>query len=131
MGGLVFLGMISLLGYKVYLRFSTKIKTPNGISSLEEISLGGQKQWIFIRGENRDNPVLLFLHGGPGEPIGGISSSRRLDTGLIGHFTVVHWDQRGAGKSYHSDIRVSSMSINQLVEDCSELIDYLRNKLNT
>ena len=131
MGGLVFLGMISLLGFKVYLRFSTKIKTPNGISSLEEISLGGQKQWIFIRGENRDNPVLLFLHGGPGEPIGGISSSRRLDTGLIGHFTVVHWDQRGAGKSYHSDIRVSSMSINQLVEDCSELIDYLRNKLNT
>ncbi|UCC16736.1 MAG: alpha/beta hydrolase [Dehalococcoidales bacterium] len=130
MAGLSFLGMVSLLGYKVYLRFSTRISTPNGINSLEEITLGGQKQWIFIRGKNKDNPVLLFLHGGPGEPIGGISSSRRLDTGLISHFTVVHWDQRGAGKSYHSNIPVSSMTFDRLVEDCSELIDYLRNKLN-
>ncbi|MFC1946550.1 alpha/beta fold hydrolase [Chloroflexota bacterium] len=131
LAGLLLLGMVSLFGYKVYLKLSTRINTPNSISSLEEITLGGQKQWLFIRGENKDNPVLLFLHGGPGEPIGGISSSRRLDAGLIGHFTVVHWDQRGAGKSYHSNIPVTSMSIDRQVDDCGELIDYLRDKLNT
>jgi len=129
LAGFIFISIVSLLGYKVYLRLSTRINTPNGISSLEEITLGGQKQWIFVRGKDKDNPILLFLHGGPGEPIGGISSSRRLDAGLIGHFTVVHWDQRGAGKSYHSDIPVSSMTLDRLVEDCNELINYLRKKL--
>ncbi|MHA2309181.1 MAG: alpha/beta fold hydrolase [Candidatus Heimdallarchaeaceae archaeon] len=111
---------------KIYLRYSTKIKTPNGISSLEEILLGGQKQWIFIRGTDQNNPVLIFLHGGPGEPSMGISSSRRLDAKLIKHFTVVHWDQRGAGKSFNTSTPDDSMTLGRLVEDCNELIDHLR-----
>jgi pimeloyl-ACP methyl ester carboxylesterase len=113
------------------LRISTKIDTSNGISSLEEITLGDLKQWIFIRGIDQNNPVLIFLHGGPGEPVFGISSSRSLDTELIKHFTIVHWDQRGAGKSYNSNIPVSSMTLERLVEDCNELIDHLRNRFNT
>jgi pimeloyl-ACP methyl ester carboxylesterase len=113
------------------LKNSTKIETPNGISSLEKITLGGLKQWIFIRGTDQKNPVLLFLHGGPGAPAMGMSSSRNLDAELIKHFTVVHWDQRGAGKSYNSDIPVNSMTFDRLVEDCNELIDYLRNRFNT
>ncbi|MFX1416136.1 MAG: alpha/beta fold hydrolase [Promethearchaeota archaeon] len=129
-GILLFL-LIGLLLYKQYLRYSTRIETPNGISSLEEITLGDLKQWIFIRGVDRNNPVLIFLHGGPGEPSVGMSSCRRLDSELIEHFTVVHWDQRGAGKSYSSRIPVDSMSLDRLVEDCNELIDYLRNKFDT
>jgi pimeloyl-ACP methyl ester carboxylesterase len=113
------------------LKNSTKIKTPNGINSLEEITLGEKKQWIFIRGEDIKNPVLIFLHGGPGAPLFGMSSSRRLDAELIKHFTIVHWDQRGAGKSYNNKITANSMTFNRLVEDCNELIDYVRNKCNT
>jgi pimeloyl-ACP methyl ester carboxylesterase len=113
------------------LRYSTKIDSSNGISSLEEISLGGLKQWIFIRGMDRNNPVLLFLHGGPGVPLLGISSSRKNDKELIKHFTVVHWDQRGAGKSYSRDIPVNSMTYERFVEDCNELIDYLRKRFRT
>lgn len=128
--GLLLLVFISLPVYKFYLKNSTKIETANGISSLEEITLGGLKQWIFIRGTDQKNPVLVFLHGGPGEPIAGISSSRKLDAELIKHFTVVHWDQRGAGKSYHRDIQVDAMTFNRLVEDCNELIDYLQNRFN-
>ncbi len=112
---LLFLAFISLLVYRVYLKNSTEIETPNGISSLEEIRLGALKQWIFIKGMDQNNPILLFLHGGPGEPMGGIPSSRIHDTGLIGHFTMVHWDQRGAGKSYSDDIPIHSMGQNQLV----------------
>ena len=128
---LILLAFIGLLIYRVILRNSTKIETPNGISSLEAITLGGVKQWIFVRGIDQRNPVLIFLHGGPGEPVMGMSSSRNLDAELIKHFTVVHWDQRGAGKSYSNDIPASSMTFDRLVEDCNELIDYLRDRFDT
>jgi len=121
---------IGFLLYKKYLRNSTKIETSNGISSLEEITLGNIKQWIFIRGINQNNPILLFLHGGPGAPLLGMSSSRKYDSELIKHFTVVHWDQRGAGKSFRGDIPVDSMTLDRFVEDCNELIDYLRNRFH-
>ncbi|MFX1460828.1 MAG: alpha/beta hydrolase [Promethearchaeota archaeon] len=129
--GVIILLFICLLSYKFWLGQSTKIKTPNGISSLEQIKLGGIKQWIFIRGVDQKNPVLIFLHGGPGEPALGMSSSRKLDVELIKHFTVVHWDQRGAGKSYSKEIPVDSMTLDQLVEDLNDLIDYLRNRFNS
>ena len=131
LAGLLVLGSISFLMYRVYLEKSTKIESPNGISSLEEITLGGLQQWIFIRGEDRNNPILIFLHGGPGAPLFGISSSRTLYAELIKHFTVVHWDQRGAGKSYSNDIPVNSLTFDRLVEDCNELIDYTRDRFNT
>jgi len=77
------------------------------------------------------NTILIFLHGGPSAPMGGMSSSRKFDAELIKHFTVVHWDQRGAGKSYNRDIPIDSMTHHRLVEDCNELIDYVRNKFDT
>jgi pimeloyl-ACP methyl ester carboxylesterase len=129
--GFILIAFTTLLLFKLYLRNSTKIKFPNGISSLEEITLGGEKQWIFIRGMDQNNPILIFLHGGPGEPTMGISSSRRLDAELIKHFTMVHWDQRGAGKSFNTSIPKDSMTLDRIVEDCNELIDYLRIRFNT
>jgi pimeloyl-ACP methyl ester carboxylesterase len=129
--GFFVLLFVGLLLYRQYLKYSTRIETPNGISSLEEITLGDLKQWIFIRGVDQNNPVLIFLHGGPGEPSVGMSSSRRLDAELIKHFTVVHWDQRGGGKSYSPSIPVESMTLDRLVEDCNELIDHLRNRFET
>ena len=129
--GILLLLTLTLLFYRFYLRYSTKIDTINGISSLEEITLGSLKQWIFIRGTDQKNPIMIFLHGGPGEPALGMSSSRKLDAELIKHYTVVHWDQRGAGKTYNSQIPVDSMTLDRLVEDCNELIDYLRNRFQT
>jgi len=129
--GFLLLAFISLLLYRTYLKNSTKIETSNGISSLKKIILGGLRQWIFIRGTNQNNPVLLFLHGGPGAPLMGMSSSRKFDVKLIKHFTVVHWDQRGAGKSYNNDIPINSMTFDRLVEDCNELIDFIRDRFDT
>jgi pimeloyl-ACP methyl ester carboxylesterase len=129
--GFLLLLFIGLLLYKIYLKNSTKIKTTNSISSLEKITLGDLKQWIFIRGTDQKNKVLLFLHGGPGAPLLGMSSSRTFDSELIKHFTVVHWDQRGAGKSYSKNIPQESMTLDRFVEDCNELIDYLRMRFHT
>ncbi|MHA2347336.1 MAG: alpha/beta fold hydrolase, partial [Candidatus Hodarchaeales archaeon] len=129
--GFLLLLFLSLLLYRIYSRISTRINTSNGISSLEKITLGDLEQWIFIRGTDQTNPILLFLHGGPGMPLLGMSSSRRNDKELIKRFTVVHWDQRGAGKSFNRNIPVYSMTYDRLVEDCNELIDYLRHRFST
>ncbi len=96
---------------------------PPGISSEEEIMLGGQRATIFIRGKNRANPVLLDLHGGPGIPSMPFS---HLNAELENDFTVVHWDQRGAGKSYRPGIPRESMTIEAFVRDTEELTRYLR-----
>jgi len=101
----------------------TAITTPNGIESLEKVTLGGVEQWLLIRGWDRSNPVLLHLHGGPGSA--DISIARFFDAELIQHFTVVHWDQRGAGKSFSPDIPPESMTRGQFVEDIRELAKLL------
>src|SRR5512132_1751373 len=71
---------------------------PASVALLEKIRLGGVDQWILIRGRNRGNPLLLFLHGGPGMPAMYLAHAFQRE--LENSFTVVHWDRRGAGKSY-------------------------------
>ncbi|MGH6870849.1 MAG: hypothetical protein ACREHE_05010 [Rhizomicrobium sp.] len=45
-----------------------KIVTPNGVDKREAVEIGGIRQWITVRGRDLDNPILLFIHGGPGAP---------------------------------------------------------------
>lgn len=104
----------------------------DGIDRIDAITLGGIQQSILIQSYSPKNPVLLFLHGGPSMPLPGISSRGKNYTvatntkELIKHFTVVFWDQRGTGKSYHKDIPQTSMTFEQLVSDAADLTDYLR-----
>ncbi len=104
---------------------ATKITSPNGISSLEKITLGGVEQWILIRGQDRTRPVLLFLHGGPGAPEMPFS---HLNADLEKSFVVVQWDQRGSGKSWSSSIPKESMTIKQFVADTHDLVELLRER---
>ena len=91
-------------------------RNPNrSISSLEAIPLGGVDQWVTIRGHDRENPILLYVHGGPG--MSDMGSLRYFIPALEEHFTVVHWSQRGAGKSYSSRIPAESMTIGQFAND--------------
>ena len=80
---------------------ATNLRVPATIAtSIQEtrfVTLGGIEQWITICGENRANPVLLILHGGPGDAQ---SSLRRTYAVYEKDFTIVQWDQRGAGKTY-------------------------------
>ena len=100
------------------------IRTRNGVSSLEQVSLGGVKQWVLIRGEDASNPILLFLHGGPGAPV--MPVAHHFGRPLERHFVVVHWDQRDAGKSYDPAIPEQSFTIEQFLSDTYELVELLR-----
>lgn len=101
----------------------TRITSPNGIESLESVELGNVRQWIYVRGEDRDNPVLLFLHGGPGSPE--LPLAREFGLQLEEHFVVVHWDQRASGKSAGEEVPPESLTIERYVADALELIDLL------
>lgn len=93
------------------------------IDRKEKLSIGGITQWISLRSENIHNPIILFLHGGPGTAQ--ISFSRKSQRGLEDSFLVINWDQRGAGRSYSRSLRKEDMKIERFVQDAEELIEYL------
>ena len=106
-----------------------KIATANGIDEARYVPVGGSEHYISIRGEDRANPVILFLHGGPGDatnPWGYLAFRSWLK-----HFTVVQWDQRGAGRTLgKSGPSVApTVTIERMTQDGVELADYLRKSL--
>src|SRR6185437_6840540 len=75
-----------------------KVVNPGGIERLQKVPIGGIDQWVSIRGTDMRNPVLLLIHGGPGYV--SMPMSWWFTRGWEEYFTVVQWDQRGAGKTY-------------------------------
>ena len=106
-----------------------EITTPNRIIEQRFVKLGGIDQWIQIRGEDRDNPVLLVLHGGPGWPNAVFTLPLRP---WEQHFTVVQWDHRGAGKTLGLNGKAGSgeMTFDRRVADAIEVCEYLRDHLH-
>lgn len=101
-----------------------------GISVVEELQIGGIKQYILMEGEDKTKPVCLFLHGGPGSPFPFGVSSRSLYPEITGSCVAVYYDQRGAGKSYSKDIDIATMNIEQFITDANEVVDYVRTKFH-
>src|SRR5688500_6035326 len=100
-----------------------RIVAPQGVERNEIQNIGGIKQFISIRGQDRRNPVLLILHGGPGFPTAPMAwwATRPLEE----YFTVVHWDQRGSGKTYQLNdpgVVGATMLPGQFVADTEQLV---------
>lgn len=93
---------------------------PGSVAEVAYRRLGGVDQWVMIRGESVDNPPLILLHGGPGLSETGFF--RHFNAPLERSFTVVYWDQRGAGKSFDRKIPRSSMTVEQFISDLDELV---------
>jgi pimeloyl-ACP methyl ester carboxylesterase len=108
------------------IRLTGKAGPAKSIATLEKLNIGGNDQWILERSENIDNPIILFLHGGPGTSQ--LTANRRNTRDLEKSFIVVNWDQRGAGKSYGALRDAAKMNIDQFVEDTRELTLYLLKK---
>jgi len=99
---------------------------PGSIASLEPISLGGVPQWVLIRGRSTRNPVVLFLHGGPGMPA--MFLAHAWQRPLENDFVVVHWDRLGVGKSYFDGIPSRYLSVRRLLDHTYELVNVLRGR---
>ena len=105
----------------------SKIVTANGVQETFETTLGGARQVVTVRGPDRNNPILVFIHGGPASvemPLGWAFQRPWED-----YFTVVHWDQRGAGRSFPLNDRAAlapTLKPERYRDDTIELIEQLK-----
>ena len=96
------------------------------ISEKAFITIGGVKQGMFTKSKNINNPVLLYVHGGPAFP--NYFLIDKYNSGLEDYFTVCYWEQRGGGLSYSSEVTLQSMNFDQLASDAVEVTNYLRKR---
>lgn len=106
-----------------------RIVTPEGVQTTERVPLGGMEQWISVRGADRSNPILIYVHGGPGAIEMG--RSWPYQRGLEDYFTVVQWDQRGTGKTLRENGEEATrptLSRARMAGDLVELIGLMRER---
>lgn len=99
-------------------------KTPKGgINESLYVEINGTRQWINIYGKDISNPVLLYLHGGPG------SATSQLDYAFTRKwadvYTVVTWDQRDCGKSYDENQNSIVLTKELFMADGKEMTEFL------
>lgn len=103
-----------------------KDQSDNSICEKTFIEVGGVKQGMFIIGKDKNNPVLLYIHGGPS--FSEFFLVERYPTGIEDYFTVCYWEERGGGLSYSSQVSMESMTLDQLASDALEVTEYLRDR---
>lgn len=133
--GVAVLGVLAASGLALVLASpgtTTPIRGPSGavvpgsISEAGMTRLGGVDQFVLIRGRDASHPLLLLLHGGPGDAQGALF--RYYNSALEDHFVVVNWDQRGAGRSYSRGLDPATLTEEQLLRDAAELTTRLRTR---
>jgi len=98
---------------------------PSKVDDSGFVTIGGIEQWVTAKGDSCANPVLLFISGGPGNPLSGLSDS------IYGagerDFIVVQWDQRGSGMTYGRSppAEGEKLTIDRMAKDGNELAAYL------
>ncbi|AZQ60913.1 alpha/beta hydrolase [Flammeovirga pectinis] len=124
---LFLIGCIVAVSVFILIAYSSG-KTPRidgGVAEVVNIPINNSKLFTVIRGEDKNNPVLLMLHGGPGTTE--LPMMRYFNNTLENKFTVVYYDQRGASNSY-ADKDSSTLNLNQMIEDTHALTLYLKKR---
>jgi pimeloyl-ACP methyl ester carboxylesterase len=119
------------VGSTISCKLSKGIKENNMENEIYEktfVQINGFKQGMFIKGNNINNPVLLFLHGGPGMPEYGLT--QKYPTNLEENFIVCWWEQRGAGLSSNKNIEYEHLTVENVISDTIEVTNYLRERFN-
>ncbi|MEL1263171.1 alpha/beta hydrolase [Pseudoxanthomonas putridarboris] len=104
-----------------------RIASPNGVQEAYAARIGGIDQWINVRGQDRDNPMVLFVHGGPASPI--TPTLWQFQRPLEEYFTLVNYDQRGSGRTFAinpQEAVADTLRIERYVDDAIEIAEHLR-----
>lgn len=108
-----------------FMTYTPHIDGDNAISELCEITVNDSKQWLTLRGKNKDAPVILFLSGGPGGSQMG--NARVALSELEDNFVMVQWDQPGSGKSRWAVPR-QQITLDRYLQDGHAVTQYLKQK---
>ena len=120
--------IVALLAIALFFpTWTSNIKGDNSISILEQVEINGTGHEIMIRGADKNNPVIIIVHGGPGSPE--TPYAVKYEDLLESNFTVVNYDQRASGKSYNFFEDYSNLSTDLLVDDLLALTDYISEHL--
>ncbi|MFB6724154.1 alpha/beta fold hydrolase [Kribbella sp. NPDC056345] len=105
------------------------IVSPNGIQENFRLPAGGIDHWVYTRGQDRSNPVIFLVHGGPATPLAPVAW--QFQRPIEEYFTVVTYDQRGAGKTLREvdpATIADTLTIAQYVQDAIELAEQVRDR---
>ena len=117
----------NLLGARAAVDDLQRIVAPHGVQESYKTRIGGIEQWLNVRGQDRANPMILFVHGGPASPI--VPTMWQFQRPIEEYFTVANYDQRGAGKTYgETDPAIvgETIHIARYVDDLIEVAEHLR-----
>jgi pimeloyl-ACP methyl ester carboxylesterase len=103
-------------------------KIPGSLSEIATIQINGLNQSMIIRGKDTTKPVMLYLHGGPGDPE--FPFAHQFNPFMEEMFVVCYWDQRGAGLSYSKNVPPETMTLPQFVDDAGKVSEYLIQRFN-
>lgn len=122
----IVLALLSVFVSRLINSNKNKIDTETGIQESTYIDIDGMKQYIQIRGENTENPVMIFIHGGPASPMGYVSAyyQRELESEL----TIINYDQRGCGRTYYANDCDANSNIGLLVDDLNSIVEYAKKR---
>lgn len=127
---LIFAVITAAIGARNYQWIMHSVKSKNGIEEEGYIELGGQEQYYVIRGEDSENPVIIWIHGGPASP--DTMETFYFSNYLKEKYTVVAWNQRGCGRTYFKNKdkypNNDTATFQQIQEDLDELVDYVRER---
>lgn len=107
-------------------------KKAQHIDKLQSFKINNSQQWVLVRGTDIKNPLVLFLHGGPG--FSQIAFAPAFQKKLEEHFLVVNWDQRGAGKSFSEQEQNRILTLEDFINDMhlfinALLLEYKKDKI--
>ena len=106
-----------------------RIVAPHGVQESYKARVGGIDQWVYVRGQDAANPIILFIHGGPASPLS--PTLWQFQRPMEEYFTMVNYDQRGAGKTFLTtdpDSIANTIHISQYVSDAIELAEIIKRK---
>jgi pimeloyl-ACP methyl ester carboxylesterase len=98
------------------------------MNNLEKININNSEQWVLVRGENVNAPLIIHVQAGPGLPMISEADAMGKLLGLEKHYLVAYWDKRGCGKSFNKNIDPKSITVSQLTDDIIECTKYLLKK---
>lgn len=105
------------------LALSDTVYSQTPIDTAQALVVGGIKQFVTFKGNDRSKPLLLFLHGGPGNSVMGYSN--KFTNKLVEHFVVVQWDQRESGRTLELNKSPLPLSPQLFADDTNDIIEML------